>query len=489
MAHGHQHGQPNLNPHPDPDPDHGPDSDLDPNQVLGRRAAAAHLALDFWSVVGRVSTNSGDARHGDDNTGDSGGDESPGAAEARGALLFLLADNAALLEQQWGTAAAAAATAAPGGLLRAVPLPLLRSLVAMLRTGAAGAARSLLRRWLPGWAADSPDRLAWLLTQRGGEGETEAAALWAEAVAGSSLCCSKELEPMVAEARSRLCKRLWESHVEAADMVLCECEGEGEGSGERGGEGEVRGENKDDADDTGGHLAALAAAAALAVHGLTTGFCVPCTAEEAADVADGSRRMTSLDTPEEVAHGVGLLSRLAGTPTPQLRRTALAWLSRLVAIAMYRELASALPNVTAALLGLASERRGPMLRALCQAVGCPQAFAALDAHLLEPVARAAHAATLPLLTPVGAASAHVESFSNPTPNPSPSPIPIPSPSPHPHPNQVESFYQSTLYPTWHWPETFGFAPCRVGERMRRQQPAGQATKWRPAPSSRGGDSG
>ena len=152
---------------------------------------------------------------------------------------------------------------------------------------------------------------------------------------------------------------------------------------------------------------------------------------------------------------------------------------------MYRELASALPNVTAALLGLASERRGPMLRALCQAVGCPQAFAALDAHLLEPVARAAHAATLPLLTPVGAASAHVESFSNPTPNPSPSP----SPSPHPHPNQVESFYQSTLYPTWHWPETFGFAPCRVGERMRRQQPAGQATKWRPAPSSRGGDSG
>ena len=483
MAHGHQHGQPNLNPHPDPDPDHGPDSDLDRHQVLGRRAAAAHLALDFWSV-GRVSTNSGDARHGDDsddNTGDSGGDESPGAAEARGALLFLLADNAALLEQQWGTAAAAAATAAPGGLLRAAPLPLLRGLVAMLRTGAAGAARSLLRRWLPGWAAGSPDRLAWLLTQRGGEGETEAAALWAEAVAGSSLCCSRELEPMVAEARSRLCKRLWESHVEAADMVQCEGDGEGEGGGERGGEGEVRegevrGEHKDDAgdaDDTGGRLAALAAAAALAVHGLTTGFCVPCTAEEAADVADGSRRMTNLDTPEEVALSVGILSRLASTYTPQLRRTALAWLSRLVAIAMYRELASALPNVTAALLNLASEQRGPMLRALCQAVGCPQAFAALDAHLLEPVARAAHAASLPLLTPVGAASAHVESLSNPTPNPSPSP----SPSPHPHPNQVESFYQSTLYPTWHWPETFGFAPCRVGERMRRQQSAGQATKW------------
>ena len=103
-------------------------SDLDPNQVLGRRAAVAHLALDFWSADGGVSSNSGDAQHGDDNNGDnggdngggdngdgdnsdSGGDASPGAAEARGALLFMLADNAALLEQE-------------GQLLKAAPLPL-----------------------------------------------------------------------------------------------------------------------------------------------------------------------------------------------------------------------------------------------------------------------------------------------------------------------------------------------------------------------------
>jgi len=171
----------------------------------------------------------------------------------------------------------------------------------MLRTGAAGAARALLRRWLPGWAGGSPDRLAGLLTRRGGEEEREAAALWAEAVAGSSLCCCKELEPMVAEARSRLCGWLSESPVEAADTVLCEGEGEGGGEGgggggEGGGEGDVRGESDDD---TGGRLAALAAAAALAVHGLTTGFCVPCTAEEAAGVADGSDRISRLDTAEQ----------------------------------------------------------------------------------------------------------------------------------------------------------------------------------------------
>eukprot|EP00964_Phaeocystis_antarctica_P130332 scaffold94208_cov63-Phaeocystis_antarctica.AAC.3 len=110
--------------------DRGPD----PNQVLGRRAAAAHLALDFWSADGGVSTNSGDAQHGDENNGDngdnggdgnggsgdsgdsggdSGGDASPGAAEARGTLLFMLADNAALLEQEQ-----------EGQLLKAAPLPL-----------------------------------------------------------------------------------------------------------------------------------------------------------------------------------------------------------------------------------------------------------------------------------------------------------------------------------------------------------------------------
>eukprot|EP00964_Phaeocystis_antarctica_P130333 scaffold94208_cov63-Phaeocystis_antarctica.AAC.4 len=174
----------------------------------------------------------------------------------------------------------------------------------MLRTGAAGAARSLLRRWLPGWAAGSPDRLVWLLTRRGNAEEAEAAVLWAEAVAGSSLCCCKELEPMVAEARARLYRRLWQSLVEA-DMVLSE--GEDEDGGEGGGEGAVRGENKGDAGDSGDrlskNLAALAAAAALAVHGLTTGFCVPCTAEEAADVAEGSGWIARLDTPEQAAHG------------------------------------------------------------------------------------------------------------------------------------------------------------------------------------------
>ena len=57
-------------------------------------------------------------------------------------------------------------------------------------------------------------------------------------------------------------------------------EGGGKGGGEGGGEGGVRGENKEHAEDTdtGERLAALAAAAALAVHGLTTGFCVPCGA-------------------------------------------------------------------------------------------------------------------------------------------------------------------------------------------------------------------
>ena len=59
-----------------------------------------------------------------------------------------------------------------------------------------------------------------------------------------------------------------------------------------------------------------------------------------------------------------LVSHLAGTLTPKLtpkvRRMALAWLSRLVTVAMYRELSTALPNVTAALLGLASDQRGPM---------------------------------------------------------------------------------------------------------------------------------
>ena len=58
--------------------------------MLGRRAAAAQLALDFWSA---------DARHADHGDGQHGCDDSPGAAEARGALLFLLAEHAALVEE------------------------------------------------------------------------------------------------------------------------------------------------------------------------------------------------------------------------------------------------------------------------------------------------------------------------------------------------------------------------------------------------------
>jgi hypothetical protein len=59
---------------------------------------------------------------------------------------------------------------------------------------------------------------------------------------------------------------------------------------------------------------------------------------------------------------------------------------------------------------------------------------------------------------------------------------------------VESFYKSTLYPTWHWPETFGFAPCRLGERMRRQQPGSVLEVFQrpcssaPAPAPLGGGS-
>ena len=99
--------------------------------MLGRRAAAAQLALDFWSA---------DARYADHGDGHHGGDDSPGAAEARGALLFLLAEHASLVDASLASVASRR-------------LPLLRGLVAMLRTGAAGAARSLLRRWLPHWSA------------------------------------------------------------------------------------------------------------------------------------------------------------------------------------------------------------------------------------------------------------------------------------------------------------------------------------------------
>ena len=36
--------------------------------------------------------------------------------------------------------------------------------------------------------------------------------------------------------------------------------------------------------------------------------------------------------------------------------------------------------------------------------------------------------------------------------------------------KVAEFYQSTVYPVWHYPETFGFSPTTIFERMRRQYP-------------------
>ena len=154
-------------------------------QTIGRQAAAAALALDYWSTVGML--------------GRPASEPSPGAPEAHGSLLFLLAESAALLPPP------------------SSPQPLLQAVVPMLKTGAAGAARSVLRRWLPDWAAGRGGLAALLLGEdhcgEDEEAELRAAyerirALQTSATDGAELRSARkriaELEAAVAAAERRL---------------------------------------------------------------------------------------------------------------------------------------------------------------------------------------------------------------------------------------------------------------------------------------------
>ena len=338
-------------------------------QSLGRRTAAARLALRYWV------------------------DQAPPAGtedSVAGGLLFLLADSATLV------------TPPPE------PLRLLLAFGPYLKTGAAAAVRSLLRRWLPAWAPN--DGLSGLLDITMVDEPPlydcyeDVCAWWVETVATSSLACCAQLEPSVAIARRKL---LYTSFLGCADTCTPEelkCA--------------VSALANSDFLSKNGRLTlvgatVMAVSASIAVHGVFVGFCLPETAQESRAVAMLVDRLKSL------ARSGDLLQ-------------ADYKVAMLLAVGMYRPLLKEMGS----LIGrhVPNHHAGPRNVRMTRE--------ALLLHIAAPYERQDRANALPTATPL----------------------------PHGSSSSVRDFYKETLYPAWRWPETFGFAPCRIGERMRRQLP-------------------
>ena len=344
-------------------------------QSVGRRKAAARLALRYWAEGGPPE----------------GTDDS-----VAGGLLFLLADSAALVTPP------------------SEPMPLLRAVSPYLRTGAAAAVRSLLRRWLGQWAPDGGFE-GFFEAERAQSSVTPArrdvCEWWATALATSpSLACCAQLEPSLATARRKLLHFV----LNCADPCTPEeleqsVSALASPNGHSGNDRPLRG-----IDD---HVLVLLAS--IAMHGVFVGFCLPEQPAESRAVAGLCRQ----------------LERTGEIPGVKEQQRAM-----LLAISMYRPLAAVAPTLAT---GLAKVR---MPDRCLEGAG---ESAALNLHFVEPKDRQDRARDLPNVTvlPGGKADGSENSSAG-----------------------VQAFYEVTLYPQWRWPETFGFAPCRIGERMRRQLP-------------------
>ena len=352
-------------------------------RTLGRDRAAARVALRFFKArkaQGGAPVSNGTSSATDD------------ASE----LLFVLADGAGLMPT-------------PKLHGSAVGVRLLESVVSFLRTGAAGAARSLLRRWLPEWLATWEGASHAAASAGRGSSAGHAALgellltagrvpdLLCEAISSSTVGCCAQIEPDIIRARRHVLARCLE-------RCLGRCL-------------EGGGRSLPPPEASGPCAATVRAAATLASHALFVGYCLPFSDEESASVDAAVAALAARSDAEVCALSRNVLGLLA-------------------AIGMYRQLGVALPGASAAL------RRMPpvLLLARCVAEQCPCGYDLLAAHLLRPSARHELAARLPAVTQRPAAQSE----------------------------SVATFYNATLYPAWHAPETFGFLPCTIGERIRRQ---------------------
>ena len=163
------------------------------------------------------------------------------------------------------------------------------------------------------------------------------------------------------------------------------------------------------------HLAT--AAASIACHMLTVGFCVP-EAEPETRTVEGACAMLATG-----AAGTRLRQAAETKDVVRLEDAAL-----LMAIAMYRPLTR-------------EATRGMCALDASQLKVVPLADEVIDEHLRKPHARAIHAQTLPRVTRLDNASLH-----------------------------VEAFYRATLYPVWHVPETGDAPQSTIGECLRRHYP-------------------
>ena len=346
-------------------------------RTLGRGRAAARVALRFFKArkaQGGAPVSNGTSSATDD------------ASE----LLFVLADVAGLMPT-------------PKLHGSAVGVRLLESVVSFLRTGAAGAARSLLRRWLPEWLATWEG--ASHAAASAGRGSSAGHAALGELLltAGRVPDHGEAIELTVAAAPDE------PDIIRARRHVLARCLGAAWGAAWWWGRSLPRA--------SGPCAATVRAAATLASHALFVGYCLPFSDEESASVDAAVAALAARSDAEVCALSRNVLGLLA-------------------AIGMYRQLGVALPGASAAV------RRMPpvLLLARCVAEQCPCGYDLLAAHLLRPSARHELAARLPAVTQSPAAQSE----------------------------SVATFYNATLYPAWHAPETFGFLPCTIGERIRRQ---------------------
>ena len=257
---------------------------------------------------------------------------------------------------------------------------ILRNASRFLCTRAVSAARRLLRQWLPAWLGF--DGTAVLLRELG-----DADGWLGSALVSSNVFACAALEPVLTACRRQVLTSLLAASGGASP-----------------------------ASDAIRRLGT--AAASIACHMLTVGFCVA-EEEEEARAVDAAR--------------AALATGAAGT---RLRAAAVAGdaaivedAALLMAVAMYRPLALV--------------AKGLQMDALeaSTLVAVPRADHAFEMHLCKPRERRIRAEALPRVTPFDDASMH-----------------------------VEAFYRTTLYPVWHVPETGDAPRTTIGACLRRHYP-------------------
>ena len=268
---------------------------------------------------------------------------------------------------------------------------ILRKAIGFLGTGsAAAAARSLGRRWLPEMLGlDQPGSGAPKFLSLIGAPDS-----WlGQALRSSCLFACAALEPIVRAAR-RVILTVAINTQEDSDPSRCE--------------------------------ALATAAASIACHMHAIGFCVPEDAEETRDIETACKALVDGDSGARLRAAAAEAAVESSEAPGALPASDVALL---MTVAMYRPLAE-----------VAASSALHQLRA-SHLAAAPTASEAIDEHLRKPRARAKRAVDLPAVTPVDAASSH-----------------------------VESFYRTTLYPQWHVPETLGSPSSTVRQRLHRHYP-------------------